>query len=392
MKWKFVVCLLFFAPLALVMAFGCPKAGNVSEIDDGANRSRRPGGGSGKSQKFEELLPIGAQASDFTLETLEGATVSLRSLKGKIVVLVTGARTSPAFLIWVNSMDEIYKAYQGRDDVQFLYLYTREPFAGAIPGYGWSMRDISQPKTYDERKQYAFTCQKEHRIDIPILIDTMDGAVHKAYGYQPNSVVIIDREGRIAARRKWNDPLFVELALRDMVIDPPEVKQVETMLSCGQCHEDRVRTIDEDQVFDCGSCHSMQKARRGLKSPEDRSHRKTNCDRRCHQLDSEPYPFEEPGPTGKMRDLFMGAPPLYEEPGLAFTHLPHMNSGRFAYFVNFCPFPISTTMGSCVICHPIKEEKCTKCHGANPHEFHDLFENEMNCHECHTTPGKARND
>lgn len=396
MKRKFVVCLLLVAPLALLMAFGFPQTGNVSEIDDGADLSKRPGGGQGMPKMFEELLPVGAQAPDFTLETLEGGTVSLRSLKGRIVVLVTGARTCPHFLIYANSMDEVYKAYQGRNDVQFYYLYTREPYAGAIPGYGWSYRDVCQPESYEERKQYASNIRKEHRIDIPILIDAMDGAVHKTYGYQPNSVVIIDREGRIAARRRWNDPLFVELALCDMVNDPPEVEQVETMLSCRRCHEPMVRKIEEDPKRNCGSCHSMKKARRGLQSPMDRSHRKTSCDRQCHQLNSEPYPFEQPGPTGSMRDLFMGAPPLYEEPGLSFTHLPHMNVGRYAYFVNFLPVSYKTEVGSCWKCHSrrplmsLKDEQCTECHGADPHKFHDVFSGELKCMDCHNTPGKAR--
>lgn len=373
---------LFTGTLLATFAFAFQLySGDASNRTDGSQPHL---GDSGEPLMFEEIVPIGAPASDFNLETLEGATVSLRSLRGRIVVLVTGARTSPAFLIWANSMDEIYKAYQGRDDVQFLYLYTREPYAGTIPGYGWSMRDVSQPETYDERKQYASTCRKEHRIDIPILIDTMDGAVQKAYGNQPNGVVIIDREGRIAARKRWNDPLFVELTLRDMVIDPPEVEQVETMLSCKQCHEDRVREIDEDPAYDCNTCHSFQKAGRGLKSPMDRSHRKTNCDARCHKLELEPPRFEEPGSTGTLRDLFIGAPPLYEEPGLSFTHLPHMRSGHFAYLLNFSFLP---KVGTCLNCHPIKEETCGNCHGPDPHSFHEM--SDKTCHECHTTPGKV---
>lgn len=376
MKWKLVVCLLLVAPLALSMAVGYPNTGSVAEIDDGP-------------KMFEKIVPIGAQAADFSLETLDGETVSLRSLRGKIVVLVNGARTCPAFLIWANPMDELYKAYQGRDDVQFLYLYTREPYAGAIPGYGWSYRDVSQPESYVERKQYASMIRKTHEIDIPIMIDTMDGAVQKAYGNMPNSVVIMDKEGRIVARDRWNDPLYVELALRDMVSDPPQVKQVETMLSCEQCHENRLRTIDEDPEFNCGSCHSTQKARRGLKNRMDRSHRKTSCDIQCHKMNDEPLRFNEPGQTGTMRDLFIGVPPLYEEPGLAFTHLPHMNSGRFAYLANFFLVSYKTKVGSCIICHKnLEAEQCTGCHGANPHKFHTVFEDEMKCHDCHTTPGR----
>jgi AhpC/TSA family len=376
MKWKLVILLIFIVPIALVVG-GYAKTGESSE----------------KPKMFEELVPVGAQASDFTLETLEGATVSLRSLNGKIVILVTGARTCPAFLIWANPMDELYKAYQGRDDVKFLYLYTREPYAGAIPGYGWSYRDDRQPESYEERKQYASAIRDEHEIDIPIMIDTMDGAVQKAYGNMPNSVVIIDRDGKIAARDRWNDPLLVELALRDMVNNPPEVKQVETMLSCGQCHEDRVNTIDENPEFNCGTCHSFKKARKGLKGRMDRSHRKTSCDTRCHNMNNKPLRFDQPGQTGTMRDLFIGTSPLYEEPGLAFTHLPHMNSGRFAYQVNFLPVSYKTKIGSCIICHKnLEVEKCTKCHGSNPHEFHEVFADEMGCLGCHTTPGKVKND
>jgi hypothetical protein len=293
-------------------------------------------------------------------------------------------------------MDELYKAYQNRDDVQFLYLYTREPYAGAIPGYGWSFRKEEQPKSYEERVQHASAVREDHGIDIPIMIDTMNGAVQKAYGNMPNSVVIIDRDGRVAARNRWNDPLLVELALRDMANDPPEVEQVETMLSCEQCHEDRVRTIDEHPEFNCGSCHSLRKARRGLQNRMDRSHRKTSCDSWCHKMNDEPLRFDQPGQTGTMRDLFIGVPPLYEEPRLAFSHLPHMNSGRSAYLTNFLPFSSGTQVGSCWICHSVrpilsmKEEQCTNCHGANPHEFHGAFENEMNCRDCHTTPGYAR--
>jgi hypothetical protein len=378
----------------MVLTLGFTDTGKVSKIDENKELSSGPQ----ERKMFHEIVPIGSKAADFRLETLDGETISLSSLKGKVVVLVTGARTCPSFLIWANSMDELYKAYQGRDDVQFFYLYTREPYAGAIPGYGWSYRDISQPESYEERKQYASNIRKEHRIDIPIMIDTMDGAVQRAYGNMPNGAVIIDGEGKIAAHKQWNDPLFIELALRELVDDPPEVKQVETMLSCEQCHENRVRTIDEDPEYNCASCHSMQKARRGLKSPMDRSHRKTSCDASCHKANNEPPRFDHPGQTGSLRDLYIGVPPLYEEPGLAFTHLPHMNVGRFAYLMNFHTVSFGTKFGSCRICHAarplmsLKEEQCVNCHGANPHKFHGVFKDEKKCRDCHTTPGKPIGD
>ncbi len=167
MKRKFASYLLLVVPLVLVMLGGCTKANNVFGVNDAPNLPRQSEVDSEKPGSFEKLLPIGAQAPDFDLETLDGTKVSLQSLRGKVVVLVTGARTGSAFLVWANSMDELYKAYQERDDVEFFILYTREPYAGTMPGYGWGFRDIKQPKTYDERKQYASTCREEYRIDIP---------------------------------------------------------------------------------------------------------------------------------------------------------------------------------------------------------------------------------
>ena len=170
------------------------------------------------------------------------------------------------------------------------------------------------------------------------------------------------------------------------------------MLSCQQCHDDQVIAIDEDPDYNCASCHSLRKARRGLTNRMDRSHRKTSCDARCHKMNDEPLRFDHPGQTESMLDMIIGVPPLYEEPGLSFTHLPHINVGRFGIFANFNIVSSGTQLGSCPICHSgrfdmsLKEEQCADCHGADPHQFHDVFSNEMKCMECHTTPGKPPKD
>ena len=43
--------------------------------------------------EFDRVLPIGSPAPDFTLDTPDGESVSLKSLRGKTVVLEFGART-----------------------------------------------------------------------------------------------------------------------------------------------------------------------------------------------------------------------------------------------------------------------------------------------------------
>jgi len=43
--------------------------------------------------RFDEILPAGSPAPEFTLKAIGGEEVSLASLRGKVVVLEFGART-----------------------------------------------------------------------------------------------------------------------------------------------------------------------------------------------------------------------------------------------------------------------------------------------------------
>ncbi len=43
--------------------------------------------------KFDDILPVGSPAPEFTLKTIEGEELSLSSLRGKVVVIEFGART-----------------------------------------------------------------------------------------------------------------------------------------------------------------------------------------------------------------------------------------------------------------------------------------------------------
>ncbi len=43
--------------------------------------------------RFDEVLPVGDSAPGFSLESVDGRTVTLKSLEGKVVVLEFGART-----------------------------------------------------------------------------------------------------------------------------------------------------------------------------------------------------------------------------------------------------------------------------------------------------------
>ena len=46
-----------------------------------------------------------------------------------------------------------------------------------------------------------------------MLVDTLDDTVAKAYGLTPNGAVVIGRDGKVAARQRWFEPV----ALRQMI-------------------------------------------------------------------------------------------------------------------------------------------------------------------------------
>ena len=72
----------------------------------------------------------------------------------------------------------------------------REPHAGGR---------YPQPGSIDERRQYAHDfCEADHTT-VPVILDDVDGSIHKLFGYFPNSVVVLDERGRVVYRANWAD-------------------------------------------------------------------------------------------------------------------------------------------------------------------------------------------
>lgn len=248
-------------------------------------------------------------------------------------------------------MNDLYRAYKDRDDVRFYIVYTKEAHARQPLGPNFNFWKIGQPKRYEQRVDYAKTCRSQHKIEIPILVDTMDGDVQKAYGRLPNSVFIIDPEGNIAAHKTWNDPLFLELALRERVENPPKVEHTTTIGACEECHAEQVKAIArEHPMTDCAVCHAhffnkgvlsltTDNAKDHEQNPEKPIDNKINCSVLCHNV--EYLPVER------------------EVSGLTFSHHRHLERGF----------------------------ECRKCHGQNKHAFHQVGED--TCLFCHKQKGSA---
>lgn len=148
------------------------------------------------SYNFENFTgpKVGEKALDFEATDLNGKPVRLNEFQGKIRVLETGSITCPATIGTTKTMQELVEKYK---NVTFLLLYVREAHPGEkIPSHSSFEEKISCAKRFSEE-------QHDNRL---ILVDDLNGTVHKQYGLFPNFVYVIDKEGYVAFRTPWNVP------------------------------------------------------------------------------------------------------------------------------------------------------------------------------------------
>lgn len=82
------------------------------------------------------------------------------------------------------------------DDVQFLFVYTRE--AHAADSDRPAGKDVEQPVTTEERRQVAAKFLDEMKLEIPALVDNIDDQASKDYASLPDRLYLVGKSGKIA--------------------------------------------------------------------------------------------------------------------------------------------------------------------------------------------------
>lgn len=150
---------------------------------------------------LQEGPHVGQQAPDFVLADLGGNTVQLSVLCGHPVVLEFGSYTCPIFSDRVPAMEQLAREHA---EAIFLVIYVRE----AHPG------ENQRPhRSLAEKRSAAHKLAMEEALARRVLVDSLDGATHRAYGGAWNPVYVIGPDGRIAMRQAWNHPQDVAAAL-----------------------------------------------------------------------------------------------------------------------------------------------------------------------------------
>jgi peroxiredoxin len=151
----------------------------------------------------------GEKAPDFELRSIEGKKIRLRDFEGKKNVVVTfGSATCPFTASSIRRLNDLYEDYEDNDDVAFLFVYIRE----AHPG-----EKLPAHHSYEEKVRSAKTLREEEGVKFPILIDGIEGRVHRKYGKMRNPTYLIDKSGRVAFRSLWSRVTSISEAIAELL-------------------------------------------------------------------------------------------------------------------------------------------------------------------------------
>jgi peroxiredoxin len=187
----------------------------------------------------------GERAPDFELESVDGEKVRLSDYEGESnVVLTFGSATCPMTAGSIRGLSRLYEEYAD-DDVEFLFVYVREAHPGdRLPAH----------QSEEEKAEAAELLREEEDVEMPILVDKLDGKVHRQYGGLPNSTYLIDKSGRVAFRAMWTRPRVIEEALQELL---------EYQEESGKDHKIVRRGEDASLPMRYGMLHSHRALERG---------------------------------------------------------------------------------------------------------------------------------
>jgi alkyl hydroperoxide reductase subunit AhpC len=151
---------------------------------------------------------VGVTAPDFVAPTVDGTMVRLSDFRDKRhVVIMTGAVTSPMCAFEVPAFNQLQREFQDQN-VSFFLLYTREshPAENYPPHSSW-----------EQKLAHARDLQRLETVQFPIIVDSLDGEIHKSYGVWPNALFVVHRDGRLIFRSNMANHCEMRQFLDDLM-------------------------------------------------------------------------------------------------------------------------------------------------------------------------------
>ncbi len=145
-------------------------------------------------------------------------------------------------------MNQIAEDYADHE-VLSIFLYTNE----AHPG-----ENFPHLTSMEQKFRHAQALHDVYGITRPILIDSLDGACHRAYGSMPNMTWIFNRAGQPVYKSNWTDANSVANAL-DYFTQIPERRSQGKRLAPFHVERLDYRNADNEKFYE-GLARNGQKA------------------------------------------------------------------------------------------------------------------------------------
>ncbi len=158
--------------------------------------------------KFFGGAEPGEKAPDFQARTIDGDRIRLSDFRGRRnVVLTFGSATCPLTAASIGGLNDLREQY-ANDEVEFLFVYVREAHPGeALPAHHSMAQKLQAAEQFREIEQ----------VEMPIVLDDLDGHIHRKYGKAPNPSFLIDKTGRVAFRALHTNPKALAEAIEELL-------------------------------------------------------------------------------------------------------------------------------------------------------------------------------
>lgn len=117
----------------------------------------------------------------------------------------------------VPSLTELREKYRSKDFEIFI-VYVREAHPGEnYPHHG----------SFEQKLAHARKLRDLEKVQIPVLVDDLQGTTHKAYGLLPNMVYLINRDRMIVYKSDWTDGIELDGMCQSLIrLDEMKARQV----------------------------------------------------------------------------------------------------------------------------------------------------------------------
>ncbi len=158
---------------------------------------------------FHASPPLNQRGPDFPLWQLDGQVTYLGQIwpKHPYTIVEFGSITCPPCKAHAAAMDEVAQHYS-KQGAAAVFIYTHEVHPG---------ENYPHLTSLERKLQHARLLRDTMGMVRPILLDSLDGACHRAYGSMPNMTWIFNQLGMAVYKSSGTDVASITAAIEHLI-------------------------------------------------------------------------------------------------------------------------------------------------------------------------------